>query len=57
MVWINKPKRLYIIETDKKTFKVECERMDYKKTIISLKQAGYKNINISCLGFALHNNY
>ena len=56
-IWVNQPKRLYIIETDKKTYKVECEYLNYKNVIKELKQAGHNKININCLGYAIHNNY
>lgn len=56
-IWVNKPKRLYIIETDQKTFKVERDYLNYKTAVSNLKAAGYTNIHINCLGKALHINY
>lgn len=52
-IWINKPKRLYIVSTDQGTFKVSRERLDYKQTIINMKKAGYTNINISYIGYTM----
>ena len=57
IIWINKPKRVYIIETDQKTFRVETEFLNYKNTVISLKKQGYTNIHINYIGYAMHNNY
>ena len=57
IIWANKPKKLYIVETDQRTFKVERDRLDYKTAIKNLKAAGYTNIHINCIGYALHNNY
>ena len=57
VIWVNKPKRLYIIETDQKTFKVERDYLNYKLAISNLKAAGYTGIHINCIGYALHNNY
>ena len=56
-IWVNKPKRLYIIETDQKTFKVERDWLDYKATVAYLRKQGYTNIHINCIGYAIHNNY
>ena len=50
-IWVNKPKRHYIITTDQGTFEVDRNRLDYRQTIINLKMAGYTNINISCVGY------
>ena len=50
-IWINKPKKHYIITTDQKTFYVDRRNLDYKKTIENMKRAGYTNINISFVGY------
>jgi len=52
-IWINKPKRTYIIETDRGTFRVEREYLDYKKTVTELIKAGYKDIKINYLGYVI----
>jgi len=49
-IWINKPKRHYIITTDQKTFTVDSDWLDYKSTIARLKAAGYTGIIINCIG-------
>ena len=48
-IWIGPP-RLYQVTTDQKNFLVRRNKLDYKQTIINLKNAGYTNINITCLG-------
>jgi len=50
-IWINKPKRRYIVTTAQRQFVVDRFRLDYKQTIVNLKKAGYTNINISCVGY------
>ena len=50
-IWINKPKRLYVVTTDQATFEVKRDRLDYKKTIQAMRAAGYSNINISYIGY------
>ena len=52
-LWIEKPKRHYIITTDQKTFEVEADFLDYKKTIKKLSDSGYTNININYIGFTV----
>jgi hypothetical protein len=54
VIWVGKPVNLYIIETDQGRFKVEREYINYKATIKALKEKGYTNINITCLG-KVHN--
>ena len=50
-IWINKPKRHYIITTKQGTFEIDRDFLDYKKTIENMKKAGYTNINISFVGY------
>ena len=49
-IWVGCQKH-YIVTTDQATFYVDRYNLDYKKTIQNLKNAGYTNINITCLGF------
>lgn len=51
VIWVNKPKRHYIITTDQATFTVDLDRLDYRKTIANMRKAGYTNINIACVGY------
>ena len=41
---------VYEITTDQEIFRVWRRKLDYKKTIQNLKDAGYTNITIVCLG-------
>ena len=50
-IWINKPKKHYIVTTDQGTFEHDADYLDYKKTIANFKAAGYTNINITCVGY------
>lgn len=49
-IWVNKPTRHYIITTDKATFEIDRDYLDYKSVIKTLKQAGHNNIKINCIG-------
>ena len=49
-IWVNRPKNHYIITADGETFHADAYRLDYKKTILDLRKAGYKKINICCIG-------
>ena len=46
-------KYLYSITTKQGDFTVTCERLDYKATINKLRDKGYTNIYITCIGRAL----
>lgn len=50
-LWASKPKRIYLIDTDKGSFKVERDYLDYKTTIQELKKQGYNKIDISFIGY------
>lgn len=50
VIWVNKPKRHYIITTDQKTFEVDRDYLDYKATIARLRAAGYTGIKINYIG-------
>lgn len=50
-IWIEKPKRVYIVKTDQAVFKVKRSRLDYSQTVATLKAKGYTNINISFIGY------
>ena len=43
---------LYIVTTDQGTWKMKSSRIDYRSTIQALKEKGYTNIFISCIGKA-----
>lgn len=43
----------YIITTDQEQLDLVSERIDYKSTIQALKEKGYTNIFINCIGKSL----
>lgn len=49
-VWTAANYYVYRIETAQAVFTVSRHRLDYKQTIINLKNAGYTDINIVNLG-------
>lgn len=54
VIWVGKPKNLYIITTDQGRLEVEREYLNYKATIKALRDKGYTNIKINCIG-KVHN--
>ena len=49
VIWV-KPKNLYRITTDQKTWDIEADWIDYKETAKSLYKQGFTNVHITRLG-------
>jgi len=50
VIWV-KPKKIYRITTDQKTWDITADWINYKAKYRDLYKQGYTNVNITCLGY------